>query len=238
MTRHAIQPPAEPFSDVLDRDGACLIPTLCSDALCDELLAALEQGAAGAGSRCLLAHPAVRSMADHLRTHPQLQPLMPAGAVAVQCSLFAKSPAINWSVAPHQDLSIPVAERVDDAACSGWSSKEGMVFTQPPASVLASLLAVRLQLDPDAAITGPLQVLRGSHRWGRLPLPAIGPLWARAEPMACVVPRGGVVALRPLTIHSSSKAASDGLRRVLHFLFAPPRLPSGLRWAAMHPPTA
>lgn len=229
-----IKPPEASFPDLLDRDGVCLIPAICSDAHCDDLLAALGQGTARAGSRCLLEHPAVRSMADHLRTHPQLRPLMPTGAVAVQCSLFAKSPAINWSVAPHQDLSIPVAEHVDDAACSGWSSKEGMVFTQPPASILASLLAVRLQLDPDAAVTGPLQVLRGSHRWGRLPLSAIGSLWAGAEPLACVVPRGGVVALRPLTVHASSKATQSGLRRVLHFLFGPPYLPLGLRWARTH----
>jgi hypothetical protein len=36
----------------------------------------------------------------------------------------------------------------------------------------------------------------------------------------CTVPRGGVLAMRPLIIHSSSKARSDNPRRVLHIEYA------------------
>ena len=42
----------------------------------------------------------------------------------------------------------------------------------------------------------------------------------RHEPVACVVPRGGVIAMRPLLIHSSSKARNEEPRRVLHIEYA------------------
>jgi hypothetical protein len=36
----------------------------------------------------------------------------------------------------------------------------------------------------------------------------------------CIVGRGGVLAMRPLLIHSSSKALNDKPRRVLHIEYA------------------
>lgn len=36
--------------------------------------------------------------------------------------------------------------------------------------------------------------------------------------------------MRPLLLHASSKAPGAGLRRVLHFLFAPARASHDLRW--------
>jgi hypothetical protein len=38
----------------------------------------------------------------------------------------------------------------------------------------------------------------------------------RVVPIDCVVPAGGVVAMRPLIIHASSKFLSNARRRVLH----------------------
>jgi len=37
--------------------------------------------------------------------------------------------------------------------------------------------------------------------------------------------------MRPLLLHASSKSSGSSRRRVLHFLFGPPVLPCGLRWA-------
>jgi hypothetical protein len=42
--------------------------------------------------------------------------------------------------------------------------------------------------------------------------------------------RGGALAMRPLILHASSKATSLASRRVLHFVFGPPKLPLGLEW--------
>jgi ectoine hydroxylase-related dioxygenase (phytanoyl-CoA dioxygenase family) len=214
-----------------DRDGYCLIQSLCSEDDCSLLLEAIDPKTSGAGSRRLLQSPIVQAAARKILGNSELARLLPSNAVAVQCSLFAKGPAANWSVVPHQDLSIPVAEQVDAKECSGWSVKEGVLFTQPPASVLSSLVAVRLQLDAEAEFTGPLRVLPGSHRLGRLSAAAIASRSGSSRPVPCVVPKGGAVVLNPLIVHSSGKAAAAAPRRVLHFLFGPPLLPLRLRWA-------
>jgi hypothetical protein len=40
------------------------------------------------------------------------------------------------------------------------------------------------------------------------------------EPIECLVAAGGIVAMRPLIIHASSKAESDRSRRVLHIEYS------------------
>ena len=48
----------------------------------------------------------------------------------------------------------------------------------------------------------------------------IGQLAREIPPVDCVVPAGGVVAMRPLMVHASSKAESSRQRRVLHIEYA------------------
>ena len=71
-------------------------------------------------------------LADQLAGHQRLSPFVPADVRAVQCTLFAKTIGNNWLVSFHQDLSIPVSERVESARCSGWSQKQGDTFCQTP----------------------------------------------------------------------------------------------------------
>ena len=221
----------ETLAQSFDSDGYYLIQSLCDEDECSILLQVIDPRALRAGSRRLLENPVVQAAARKIIRHPELARILPIDAVAVQCSLFAKGPAANWSVVPHQDLSIPVAEQIEAKECSGWSVKEGVLYTQPTTSVLSSLVAVRLQLDSDAELTGPLQVLPGSHRFGRLSAGAVASHRISSKPVACVVAKGGAVVLKPLIVHSSGKAATAAPRRVLHFLFGPPLLPFGLRWA-------
>lgn len=47
------------------------------------------------------------------------------------------------------------------------------------------------------------------------------------------VPRGGVMLMRPLLLHASSKISANKPRRVLHFVFAPAIPPDGLRWPSV-----
>lgn len=42
----------------------------------------------------------------------------------------------------------------------------------------------------------------------------------QTSPVTCTVPRGGVIAMRPLLVHASSKSQSDKPRRVLHIEYA------------------
>ena len=182
------------------------------------------------GSRTLLDTRWCQVLARRLAGEPRLSAVMPAAARAVQCTLFEKRLDKNWLVALHQDLSIPVAERIDNDRCTGWSQKEGVLFVQPPTAVLEELVIVRVHLDDCNERNGALRVVPGSHRLGRLgPAQASQVREVRGE---CQVPvaSGGVMLMRPLLLHASSKASIDSPRRVLHFVFGPPALPEGLRW--------
>jgi ectoine hydroxylase-related dioxygenase (phytanoyl-CoA dioxygenase family) len=144
--------------------------------------------------------------------------------------MFEKSVDRNWLVSLHQDLSIPVAARVDHPALTGWSEKEAGIFVQPPADVLQKIVALRLHIDECSANDGPLKVVPGSHLHGRLDQEAAFALRAAAGEIACPASRGGAMLMRPLLLHSSSKASGLSRRRVLHYLFAPRSLPLGLQW--------
>jgi ectoine hydroxylase-related dioxygenase (phytanoyl-CoA dioxygenase family) len=185
----------------------------------------------GEGKRNFLLTPWCTSLARMLVSHPVLEPLLPASAVAVQCTLFEKSAERNWLVALHQDLSIPVASRIDHPAVRGWSEKEGILYAQPPTAVLANIVAVRLQLDESSLDSGVLRVVPRSHLYGHLNHAEAKHLRDKMGEIVCPVPRGAALILSPLLLHASSKLTQPYVRRVLHFLFAPPKLPFGLRWS-------
>ena len=188
-----------------------------------------------AGTRCLVDFPWCRSLARSLAGDERLTRILPVDARFVQCTLFVKSAANNWLVALHQDLSIPVAERVDCPGCQGWSDKEGELFVQPPTSVLEDVVAIRLHLDDCDERNGALRVVPGSHRFGRLRASELHRVRDARGEISVRVRRGGAMVMKPLLLHASSKATTHSIRRVLHFVFGPMRLPGKLAWPSLHP---
>jgi ectoine hydroxylase-related dioxygenase (phytanoyl-CoA dioxygenase family) len=218
-------------TQLLETVGYAVIPGILPDNQVQRLSRLITSVAdATHGARKLLDAPWCRDLAEQLRLDPKLHPLLPANAQVVQCTLFVKSVEKNWLVSLHQDLSIPVAERVESSQCSGWSQKEGDLFVQPPVAVLEDIVAIRLHLDDCDEWNGALRVVSGSHRLGRLTSSAAMEERNRCGECSVAVPRGGVMVMRPLLLHASSKASNDAPRRVLHFVFGPSDLPEGLRW--------
>jgi hypothetical protein len=218
------------FPMTLETDGFARIPDALSTAECVDLSAQLLDAVqGGVGTRGLLEFAWCRSLAARLRSQ-SLRPLLPANHVAVQCTYFEKSKGRNWLVPIHQDISIPVRERRAAPGFGGWSSKEGGLFVQAPPELLAQLTAVRLHLDHCGEDDGPLQVVPGSHALGILEPEAADALRARNGSTTCLADAGDLFVMRPLLLHASSKASGSSFRRVLHYLFGPPQLASGLNW--------
>lgn len=182
------------------------------------------------GSRNLLESSWCAEVSRALRNHPDLAELMPSSMMAVQCTFFEKAIDKNWLVALHQDLSIPVASRVECPELSGWSLKEGGWYVQPPPTILEQLIAVRLHLDNCGVDDGPLRVVAGTHREGRLSGELAIERRRCIGETICHIDVGGVLVMRPLLLHASSKSSSNSRRRVLHFVFGPVELPYGLSW--------
>jgi Phytanoyl-CoA dioxygenase (PhyH) len=206
------------------------LPRATLDAL--PLYAALADDAAG--TRQLLERPWCAALVAPIRGRLQQLGVLAHDAVAVQCTLFRKTPECNWKVPYHQDLSIPVAARVEDSTLSGWSIKEDGHYVQATDALLATMVAVRVHLDPCAADAGALRVLSGSHSLGRIDAAQMGAHIAafdkRANEAVCTADIGDLLLMRPLLLHASSKAERPNGRRVLHYLFAPPQPGGGLSW--------
>lgn len=215
----------------LAADGFAVVPGAIDDAKCDLLASYLHSfEPIGAGSRTLLRQHWCVELAGDLRRHPIIGNLLPHDAVAVQCTLFDKSPGKNWLVSLHQDLSVPVKSRVESAECSGWSEKEGQVYVQPPVDVLEQIVAVRVHVDPCPPQSAPLRLVPGSHAFGRPDMARTDELRKALGELVVPMPRGGALLMRPMILHASPKASHPRPRRVLHFVFAPAHLPLGLAW--------
>lgn len=150
------------------------------------------------------------------------------GAFPVRGLLFDKTPEANWRVGWHQDTAIPLAERIDVDGISGWSVKAGVLHADAPAEVLDRMLAVRVHLDDCGEANAPLQVLGGSHRFGRIEYTAEALKNCAAKTLC--VKRGDLILMKPLTHHASLPATAPGHRRVIHLEYARGGLPGGLRW--------
>lgn len=187
-------------------------------------------GSAYAMRNLLQTIPAARSFSSSPEVKCLLKCVFGKDGFPVEGILFDKTTAANWKVGWHQDLTIPVCQREDRNGFGPWSVKDGVVHVQPPAFVLEQMLTIRLHLDDCNTDNGPLEVLPGSHREGRLDAAAIQRWRKRNDPASCVVPRGGAVVFRPLLLHASRSARRPDRRRVVHLEFAADPLPCGLKW--------
>ena len=159
------------------------------------------------------------------------------GAFPYRATLFDKSSAANWLVAWHQDTALPMQERRDMPGWGPWSVKEGVIYAHAPADALSHMLALRVHLDDSTAQNGPLRVLPATHQLGVLNDDAIHHLAGEITPINCLVPRGGVLAMRPLLVHASSKSLIAAPRRVLHVEYADSAILSeGLSLAVVEKP--
>ena len=93
-------------------------------------------------------------------------------------------------------------------------------YALAPACALSRIVALRVHLDDSRGDNGPLRVIPGTHRRGLLSDAEINQVVQRAAPVDCLVTAGGIVAMRPLILHASSKAETARPRRVLHIEYA------------------
>jgi len=173
-----------------------------------------------AGARHILGCEAVARLAKDWRLIDLASQWLGAAAVPFKATLFDKSPNANWLVAWHQDTALPMSECVEAAGWGPWSEKYGVNYAHAPGRVLERVIALRIHLDDSTAENGPLRVLPGTHNSGVLTDAQIHELSLRVKPVVCTVPAGGVVVMRPLIIHASSKLSGHAPRRVLHLEYA------------------
>jgi ectoine hydroxylase-related dioxygenase (phytanoyl-CoA dioxygenase family) len=201
--------------------GYWIEPDVVSSAECDRVLAALTGAKRSrAGVRHMMSNPVIAAFAQDLRLISIAQKALGAGAIPFRATLFEKTGDKNWLIAWHQDTALPLVSKFEAAGWGPWSEKAGMLYAHAPASVLSRIVALRVHLDESKPDNGPLRVIPGSHVKGVLTDAEVAEFATNHLPVECPAPRGGVIAMRPLLIHASSKALSDAPRRVLHVEYA------------------
>ena len=103
-----------------------------------------------------------------------------------------------------------------------------MHHVQPPLSILERMPTLCIHLDRTDAENGALRLIPGSHHHGIIPRQTIQTGKNRA--ITPTVPCGGVLAMKPLLVHSSQPSRKPRPRRVIHIKFAAEDLPDGLKW--------
>jgi ectoine hydroxylase-related dioxygenase (phytanoyl-CoA dioxygenase family) len=211
------------WQKAVEEDGFAVLPALFSA----EWIDGVQQGIARllpVRTRAGVRHALRLGPVDNLARHPVLKELSCAvlgtDAFPFRATLFDKSPGANWLVVWHQDTALPLRERFELPGWGPWSLKDGIDYAHAPASALSQVLALRVHLDDSSNENGPLRVLPRTHTLGVLSDNDIHDVAQRIAPVECLAPKGGVVAMRPLIVHASSKSRGDMPRKILHIEYA------------------
>jgi ectoine hydroxylase-related dioxygenase (phytanoyl-CoA dioxygenase family) len=211
----------------LERNGFAVVPVCLDEGAIEHLCKQFED--TQAPQRNLLSIPSIRHLATSKRVREVVEAVLGSNCFAVKGIFFNKTQTANWKVVWHQDLTISVRERRDADGFGSWTIKDGVLHVQPPADVMSSMLAIRLHLDESGPDNGPLRVIAGSHKQGRLSAAQIASL-RKETAVTCCVPKGGALLMHPLLLHASSACAVPKPRRVIHLEFAATELPQSLEW--------
>jgi hypothetical protein len=152
-----------------------------------------------------------------------------AKAFPINATYFDKTAEANWAVPGHQDLMMPVECEIPESGFSGWRTKLGVTYVEPPTEVLEKLVALRVHIDDCPASNGALAVVPGSHLRRKLRSPEISKI-AVDQYTICAAEAGDVLLMKPLVVHRSSPAAHPGHRRVLHIVYAASQPGVEVRW--------
>ena len=208
---------------MIETEGFAILPQVLTHQEIEQLLGEISAAAprrSRAGVRHALGLAPVARLARQAKLIALARAVLGPAALPYRATLFDKSPKSNWLVVWHQDTALPLREHRETPGWGPWSVKEGVAYAHAPAAPLSQVLALRIHLDHSTALNGPLRVLRATHRLGVLDDDHIHALATRTTPIECILPAGGILVMRPLLVHSSSKSQAEAERRVLHIEYA------------------
>lgn len=148
---------------------------------------------------------------------------------AIKSIYFDKPETSNWYVAYHQDLTISVDKKLEIEGFGSWTTKKNQFAVQPPLPILENICTIRIHLDDTDEYNGALKVIPGSHTKG-IRRPESIDLKTETEKF-CDVQKGGVMIMKPLTLHGSNRTTDGRRRRVIHIEFSDMELPEQLQWS-------
>lgn len=182
------------------------------------------------GRRNLLDDPGVTKVIRAEPIRRLVAAYLTESAVCVRGILFDKTQANNWNLPFHQDTKIAIKCTGEASGYTQFSEKDGVIHVSPPAEILSRQIAVRIQLDPCWAESGPVRIVPDSDRHGILSQLQISEALKQSSPIDCTGGVGSVLVFRSLLLHGSDRSKSTERRRVLHLEFCDAQLAPPLKW--------
>ena len=143
-------------------------------------------------------------------------------------AIFFNKPAkSNWFVSHHQDLSISVKNKIEKEEYTNWTNKNGQLGVIPPKEILENTVTFRIHLDETNTNNGALRVIVKTHKKGIIRIDESFNKDKLGREELCEVDAGGVMLMKPLLLHASSKSTSENDRRVIHLEFCNQEIPVG-----------
>ncbi len=158
-----------------------------------------------------------------------IQQVLGDGYFVVKSIYFDKPHSSNWYVSYHQDLTISVNKKIEMEGFDSWTVKQGQFAVKPPLEILENIFTIRIHLDDTDENNGALKIIPSSHLKGIYRPETID--WTKEKEEVCSIPKGGIMLMKPLLLHSSSRTTNNKKRRVIHLEFSKDSLPNGLEWA-------
>jgi ectoine hydroxylase-related dioxygenase (phytanoyl-CoA dioxygenase family) len=221
------------FKEHLDEDGLIIV----EDAYTPDELQALRNGILALENRANSDEKSFVYQGDHLWAIWNLYELAPSlmrlaiapdafrlaamylGEPVEFCraTMMKKAPGGAATVDWHQDTSAAVERDLGDADSSGI--RDGVPHRRVSSQVLNRMLVAWINVEPQYVDGGCLQVVPGSHKWGKIPVDDVKTRVADSTPLFCPVPAGSILFYRPLLLHASglnTRTDSMHQRRVIH----------------------
>jgi len=142
---------------------------------------------------------------------------------------FDKPEKSNWFVAYHQDLTISVNKKIELDGFENWTVKQNQFAVQPPKEILDDNFTIRIHIDNTTKENGALKVINNSHSHGILRIEKLD--FENEKETICEVEKDGIMIMKPLLFHASSKTVNNERRRVIHIELSKQQLPEGLEWS-------
>ncbi|MGL5891541.1 MAG: phytanoyl-CoA dioxygenase family protein [Bacteroidia bacterium] len=227
-------------AEYLAEHGFAILPAQLSNAEISLLNAAVDRfRQSNINTRRISEVFAIRNL---LQTIPELTAILSNASVLklaeefvgsksciIRSIYFSKPAAANWVVPWHQDLTVNLKERTNSEGFSKWAVKDKQLTAKAPAELLSKILTLRIHLDDCDETNGALKVIPGSHIHGELKTDEyLKTELHRAE--TCSVISGGIMLMRPLLLHASTRS-SGSERRVIHLEFIADELAGNISWS-------
>ncbi len=148
----------------------------------------------------------------------------------VKAVYFNRQPKENRDTTWHQDRMINVTSKKELEGYSGWTQQEDMIGVIPPIEVSKKIFSLRIHINDTDRFNGCLRVISGSHKKVHSDN-EITVISENSIPYDCEVASGGVILMKPLLLHSSTRSSSQQMKRVIHLEFSSVELPEPLEWS-------